>query len=152
MSAVSPKATPEGTDADQTVVPVPVVSEALTRALSGLDKRSLFLEVMVVVRKNAAAQRLLEDRLLVRGKDVVPYHVDSEAESSSDAESLESGLEREKVSSKKRKLSFLRDDEVVGRFAICENCETQFDITKNSRGLCVWHEGRWFIATDLIPL
>jgi hypothetical protein len=144
MPAIPLKATHEGTnEADQTVVPVPVVSETLKRALFSLDKSSLLSEIIVIAQKNAAAQRLLEDRLLVRGRDVVPSHVDSDAENSSDVESRESEPESENIPSKKRKVIGLGDDEVIGRFAVCSNCEMQFDITEISRGHCVWHEGLW---------
>lgn len=132
MSAVPPKSPHECTNGtDQTVVPVPVVSEVLKSALLTLDKRSLLGELMAIAQTNAAAQRLLEDRLLVRRRDVACADSDSD------------GSESEDTASKKRKRSSPRDDELVSRFEVCSNCEKQFDVTKNNQGDCIWHEGSW---------
>ena len=92
--------------------------------------------------------------MLVQGKDVVRYHVDTDSEddANSEIESEESELESESESdtsdksdsdreSKKRKPIAIGNEEYTARMTMCENCNEEFNVTLNDRGDCMWHPG-----------
>lgn len=140
--------------------PASDTTQALQAALSVLDKKTLLSVLLKIVDNNPIVQRTLEKRMLVRGTDVVRYHVDSESEDNEDEdEAEESNVEEsdeeesgkevsdEKVSDNKHKISHrqkpitIKDDEFTGRLAVCLNCEEQFNVTENEKGDCIWHPG-----------
>jgi hypothetical protein len=124
-------------------VPTPNATHALKDALAVLDKKSLLDLLLKIVEDNLIVQRTLENKILVRGKDVVRYHVDTDSEDrgsdeeESDAE--ESDDERPKY--KERQPIAIKDHEATGRIAICLNCNSQFNVTENEKGDCLWHTG-----------
>jgi hypothetical protein len=135
-----------GDCANAPVVPAPVISLSLRKALTVLDKRSLLAELLMLIQNDSAAQRTLEQRLLVRGRDVVRYHVDSDSEDNANSEIdnedvKESESDNERARDSKRRPIGTGDDDVTGRFAVCLHCNTQFDVTMNNRGDCRWHSG-----------
>jgi hypothetical protein len=128
----------------------PTVSDALKEAIKTLGTESLRKELELLCHEYPVIIQALESRLLVRGKDVVRYHVDSESEDDTDSEveseesdsesdtSDELGLDR---GSTKRKPISIGDEEYTARMVTCENCNQEFDVTLNYRGDCEWHPG-----------
>ena len=51
----------------------------------------------------------------------------------------------------KRKAEAVVEDELFPRFAQCENCKEEFDVTENIRGECIWHSGRALFLTVVFP-
>ena len=84
--------------------------------------------------------------MLVRGKDVVRYHVDTESEDDESSESEESESQSDAGDGSTIAIG---DDEYTSRMAICENCKQEFDVTLNDRGDCVWHPGIVFLSLSL---
>jgi hypothetical protein len=131
----------------------PTVSHTLKEAIKSLGTELLRKELEFLCHEYPAVIQTLEGRLLVQGKDVVRYHLDTESEDdvNSEIESEESeeselesdasdksDLDRE---STKRKPIAIRDEEYTARMATCENCKEEFDVTLNDRGDCYWHPG-----------
>jgi hypothetical protein len=131
---------------------------ALTQALcKSSDKRVREL-LMRVCREQPAAKALVEREFLVPAGEVVPYHADTESED--EGLDSEDGNEEESdhaagttnqqtpgnmapvLPTLKRKIDDSIADELVPRFAKCENCKEEFDVTINERGDCVWHPGK----------
>jgi hypothetical protein len=79
----------------------------------------------------------LEKNLLVRGREVVRYHADSDSE---DAEE-EHKEDSEDGFSKEVKPIAIADDEFTPKYAKCDNCKEEFDVTMNEKGDCTWHSG-----------
>lgn len=112
---------------------------------------------MMVCRKNSAAKALVEREFLVPKREVVPYHANTDSEDgdeeSEEENESETGSENESVeedaqhqvpaaTSLKRKAEAIADNELFPRFAQCENCKEEFDVTENDKGDCVWHAGK----------
>lgn len=126
------------------------VSDALKGAIKTLSTELLRKELEFLCHEYPAIVQTLEDRLLVQGKDVVRYHVDTESEDDADSEieseesepesdgSDKSDLDRKSM---KRKWIAVGDEEYTARMATCENCKEEFDVTLNERGDCEWHPG-----------
>jgi hypothetical protein len=128
----------------------PTVSDALKEAINSLGTELLRGELEFLCHEFPIVIHALENRLLVQGKDVVRYHIDTDSEddANSEIESEESESESDVSDksdsdreSKKRKPIVIGDDEFTARMATCENCKQEFDVTLNDRGDCVWHPG-----------
>jgi hypothetical protein len=136
----------------------PTVSDALKEAIKSLSAELLRRELEYLCHEFPAVIHTLEDRMLIQGKDIVRYHVDTDSEddANSEIESEESELESESESesesdasdksdsdreSKKRKPIAIGDEEYTARMAMCENCNEEFNVTLNDRGDCMWHPG-----------
>lgn len=128
----------------------PFLSDALKDAIKTLSAELLRRELDILCHEFPAAICTLENRLLVQGKDVVRYHVDTDSEDNtnseieseeSDSDSNANDKSESTQESKKRKLITVGDKEYTPRMATCENCKQEFDVTLNSRGDCVWHRG-----------
>jgi hypothetical protein len=136
----------------------PTVSTALRQAIKSLSAELLRDELQALCHQFPAIIHSLENRLLVQGKDVVRYHVDTDSEDDAniEIESEESELESDGSDnsdsdreSKKRKPIAIGDEEYTARMAMCENCKEEFDVTMNYRGGCVWHPGIVLLPLNL---
>ncbi|KAF8847874.1 hypothetical protein BDZ45DRAFT_606751 [Acephala macrosclerotiorum] len=88
----------------------------------------------------------LEKECLVQGKNIVRYHADTASEDAKDDKSsgTEDGSDDDGTSTqnkKEKKSIAIEDDEFAPRFAKCEHCEEEFDVTNNEKGDCLWHTG-----------
>lgn len=128
----------------------PTMSTTLKEAIRSLGTESLRKELEFLCHRFPAVIHALDGRLLIQGKDVVRYHVDTESEDNTNNEESESESESESDASdesysgrdsKKRKPIAIRDEEYTARMATCENCKQEFDVTSNNRGDCGWHPG-----------
>jgi hypothetical protein len=90
----------------------------------------------------------LEKCLLVKGRDVVRYHADSDSEDAEEEDEEEDSEEDEsdegKGPRKELKPIALADDELTPKFAKCKHCKQEFDVTINEKGGCVWHTGELY--------
>jgi len=137
----------------QTDLPAPLI-EALHKA-SAKRVRGL---LMKVCREHPDAKALVQRKFLVPKREVVPYHADSESENAeespseveeSDSESeAPTGYVASAAPSLKRKAEAVEDRELFPRFARCENCKEEFDVTENERGDCIWHPGQKEVYED----
>jgi Ran GTPase-activating protein (RanGAP) involved in mRNA processing and transport len=136
--------------------PKPVPSSALEKAIDTVDASSLRHTIKSICKRNPALLKDLEDQWLVRGKDIIRYHENTDSEEDSDSDNVssededdfdsenEDELEYEREERRRvKKLIEVGDDEAVGRHAKCENCGEEFDVTSNDRGDCVWHSGMY---------
>jgi hypothetical protein len=124
------------------------MSTALTKAIGSLGTELLRTELEFLCHEFPAIIHTLEGRLLVKGKDVVRYHVDEYSEDDENSENEESASESDgsdgsesERESRKRKPIAIGDEECTARMAMCENCNQEFDVTLNERGDCLWHPG-----------
>ncbi|RDW75420.1 hypothetical protein BP6252_06562 [Coleophoma cylindrospora] len=141
----------------QAQVSKPVLSPELSDAIDTLSEDRLRDILREICRENEAARSTIETKYLVPADMVVPYHKDDESE---DDESEEGSEEEESddeagefapnyppanVDNRKRKAADISVNPVPSgtrpRYAACENCEKEFDVTDNHRGDCVWHPG-----------
>jgi hypothetical protein len=122
-----------------------LVSAPLKAAIYSVESTRLRKLITSFCESNAQLREQFEGEFLVRGREVVRYHPDTESEDAG-LDSEEDGDEyddREKVKkelNQKRSLA-LGDEEMTPRFVKCKNCDEEFDVTVNERGNCVWHEG-----------
>ena len=129
----------------------PAVSLALEEAIDTIDHVRLRRLVKQCCKSNEPLRKELENILLVHRRDVIPYHTDSFSEDNlgSDEESSqkdEEGNRGEDDTSeypvlKKRKQIAAAEDKMLPRFAMCMNCEAEFNVTVNQKGDCLWHPG-----------
>jgi uncharacterized Fe-S radical SAM superfamily protein PflX len=125
--------------------PRQLVSKVLKRTISDIDVETLQTLVKHYAKKHQGFTDYLEKELLVRGKDVEKYHVDSDSEdnTNSKVESEEDEDEDEDENdSTGFKLIMVGDDALTARYAKCTNCEEQCDVTMNERGYCKLHCGK----------
>lgn len=87
--------------------------------------------------------------MLVKGKDVVRYHKDTDSEDDAESEiesSEEDDNDDEDEDAGERVKSLLPialgDEEFVSQYGTCENCKEEFDVTTNNTRDCEWHTGR----------
>lgn len=125
-------------------------TDALQKAIKSLSAKLLRAELLFLCQEFPVIIHTLEDRLLVRGMDVVRYHVDTDSEDDADSEieNEESASENDvgdksvtNRESQKRKPIAKGDEEYTARMEVCENCKQEFDVTLNERGDCLWHPG-----------
>ncbi|KAI9769610.1 MAG: hypothetical protein M1839_003612 [Geoglossum umbratile] len=109
--------------------PKPAAPDALKKAIMTLGTELLRKELEFLCQEFPAVIHTLEDRLLVQGKDVVRYHMDTDSEDNANSEESES------------ESSPAGGEEYTARMATCENCDQEFDVTLNERGDCLWHPG-----------
>ncbi|KAH0543880.1 hypothetical protein GP486_008544 [Trichoglossum hirsutum] len=118
----------------------PVVPDALKKAIESLGAELLRKELNFLCQHHRNVIYTLEDRLLVRGKDVVRYHIDSDSEDRESSEGSESGssaageIDPNRESDRREPIA-IGDEEYTARIATCENCNQEFDVTSNERGV-----------------
>ncbi|KAH7408054.1 hypothetical protein BKA64DRAFT_437947 [Cadophora sp. MPI-SDFR-AT-0126] len=138
-----------GTRANAT--PATDIPPALIEAINTMDADRLRKYVRDYCLDNIEVRKRLAEQLLVTGKHVVRYHADSDSEEDVNSEN-ESSEEKEedgnadegaKETGKVKPLKPISvgDDEFVPRFAKCENCEQEFDVSDNHTRKCRWHTG-----------
>ncbi|KAH6663349.1 hypothetical protein B0J14DRAFT_609262 [Halenospora varia] len=130
---------------------VPVAVEKVIQTLSESKLRFL---VQSQLRDNPIFVNTIENLYLVKGKNIIRYHEDTESEDRGESEESELGefsdadedVESEDADAKaerkrREKVILVEDEEVVPKNAICENCKEEFELDGNERGDCVWHPG-----------
>ncbi|RDW85422.1 hypothetical protein BP5796_03747 [Coleophoma crateriformis] len=136
----------------QAQVSKPVLSPELSEVIDTLNEDRLRNILRDICRENESARRTVETNYLVPAAMVVPYDKDDEseddeAEEGSDDETDEfaPNYPPANVHNMKRKAADISVDVVPSgmrpRYAACENCKKEFDVTDNHRGDCVWHPG-----------
>jgi hypothetical protein len=131
------------------VSPEPIeLSAALNQAIDTLDHKQLRTWVKHYCKSIEPLGTKLENHLLILGKDVVRYHIDTDSEDdqgsvNESSEGDEDGENSDSGSAPGKKLEPIAatDDEMVPRYATCLNCGAQFDVSSNDRGDCRWHPG-----------
>ena len=135
----------------------------LERAIDNVSKDTLRRVVKTLCRTQPLAARFLEDQLLASGPAIKDYeNVSTDEESEEDEEDEEDeeeqgtdednekddGEEEAKPSKTTQNSKGQPLAQVAGqkrmrsRFATCEQCEEEFDITENHREACEWHPGK----------
>jgi hypothetical protein len=147
---------PPGKKAEAPLEPVEL-STALRRAIESMSHDRLKTLVKHYCKSIEPLRNKLEKNLLVAGREVVRYHIDSDSENDQNSENESSEEEEEEESNgsynesddldedkeprKKLKPIAAADSEMVPKYATCLNCNAEFDVTLNSRGDCGWHSG-----------
>jgi hypothetical protein len=124
------------------------IPAALKSAIATLSEDRVREELETLCRQHDAARQDLERKLLVTGKEVSRYHANSESEDEKEEEQSDSDGSRVfdsrlhyPKSIKSKLLIAVGDDEWTPRFAKCENCDEEFDVTENDERCCYWHTG-----------
>jgi hypothetical protein len=100
-----------------------------------------------LIEKNRVIEQSLEMGILVPGKAVVRYHANTDSEndenfsSSESSDSFEESFDRSNKRQRKTKPIIIKDNEMTSRYSRCLKCKKRFDVTRNERGDCVWHDG-----------
>lgn len=123
----------------------PIVSIALEDAIDTMDEKLLRNTVKEYCATLPELREGME-KFLVRGRDVVQYHDDTESEG--DVESEEENEEQEEHEDvvKVKKPIAIGDDDFTPRFAECEYCNEKFDVSSNNYRTCYWHTGNMTIT------
>lgn len=122
------------------------ITPALKSAIASLSEDRLREELEQICRHDVARIDL-ETRLLVMGNQVSRYHADSESENEkedkegSDGDGSKSSDSVHQKSIKSMLPISIAEDEWTPRFAKCENCDEEFDVTENDERSCFWHTG-----------
>ncbi|TVY75875.1 hypothetical protein LSUE1_G005614 [Lachnellula suecica] len=110
----------------------PKLPAALDLALRTLDPDRMREILIAECQTNATLNKKLQLALVIKGKDIVRYHADTNSE---DAEESDEGEEEEE-----ELLPIAHPDEdSTSRYTKCRNCAETFDLKRNARGDCVWH-------------
>ncbi|KAL3420541.1 hypothetical protein PVAG01_06986 [Phlyctema vagabunda] len=137
-----------------------IKNAALDRALSTMTAERLRAMLTELYKENDACKSFLMKRLLVQRHEMIPYHADSESEDKEQPSEEEEEVENEADddddndevpagTGRKRKASPGPLDRTLGsRYAICQNCSVEFDVTSNYKGSCNWHPGRKVVNDD----
>lgn len=124
------------------------ISAALKSVFKTLSESRLRAELEIICSQHDAVHRELEKKFLVMGKEVVRYHADSESEG--EGETGESGSSRPQQRNVRRPIA-VSEDEWTPRYAKCENCKEEFDVTQNSERNCQWHSSiRSYLGSILV--
>jgi hypothetical protein len=91
----------------------------------------------------------LEKSLLVKGREVVRYHADSDSEDADEEEEYYDD-DSEDGFIKDVKPIAIAEDEFTPKFAKCDNCKEEFDVTMNEKGDCRWHTGELISKSWLV--
>jgi len=126
--------------------PKPIVSDALKKAIDTMDESRLRMWVKHYCESIEPLRTDLEKSLLVKGREVVRYHADSDSEDAEEEEEEEEEDNKESENEgneteKEVKPISIADDEFTPKFVKCDNCHEEFDITVNEKGDCRWHTG-----------
>jgi hypothetical protein len=138
----------------------PISFDALKGAISSLPIHHLRSELEQLCGEVPQVKSILEQRLLVRGKEVKRYHIATDAGDEESSESEREDREPENNESdypqevRSRSQIAIADEEYVGRMAVCEHCKAMFDLTLNKTGDCSWHPGTHYtsILSQCSPL
>jgi hypothetical protein len=131
-------------------VPKPIVSDALKKAIDTMDESRLRTWVKHYCESIEPLRTDLEKSLLVRGSEVVRYHADSDSEDAEEEDEEEEDSEDESEDGNEngngngkdvKPPIAIADDEFTPKFAKCDNCKEEFDVTINEKGDCRWHTG-----------
>jgi hypothetical protein len=120
----------------------PILPAALIDAINIVDEKLLRTLVKQYCETLVPLRQKLEDRLLVKGHDVVRYD-SSDEDKNINEDNGESDDEAKENSEGKGEMGFIAvaNGELTPRYATCLNCKAKFDITQNRRGDCRWHTG-----------
>lgn len=110
--------------------------DLLQSTLKSLSAAQLLAEFQEICDAYPEVRATLKKRLLVKGKDVVRYDVDSESDDDTDSNGAESKNEGN------LKIIPIADDELTARYTKCLNCDEEFDVANNLRGDCLWHQSK----------
>lgn len=107
----------------------------LLSSLATLSATQLVAQIRMLCEKLPEATTILQESVLVKGEKVVRYHADtdSEDECCSDADNDEGASYGQIIS--------IANEGFTSRYAKCENCDDEFDVTNNPREGCYWHPG-----------
>jgi hypothetical protein len=127
----------------------PEVSNVLRGVLESMPDYELRHHLLWACQTSHSVNNGLEEKLLVAGKHVTPYHIDTDSEddveSENDSEELyesdESGDAGNEMRRKRRPIT-IGDDEYTQRYPKCENCKVKFDVVHNEDRHCQWHPGK----------
>jgi hypothetical protein len=111
------------------------ISRSLRAAILNADAERMRTALLDLCAKYEAVRGELEGRWLVKGRDVIRYHEDTESECREEEESNEQIEEREVKPIK------VADKDLTSRYVKCINCNSEFDVTTNNRRECQWHLG-----------
>lgn len=129
-------------------LPQPMVSDALKISIDTMEVSRLRMLVRHYCESNTELRCVLERETLVKGKDVVRYHFDNDSEDDVDSEIESNNEEDEEEKSgseneereKPLKPILVGDEEFTARYATCEHCKEEFDVSNNTREY-QWHTG-----------
>jgi len=129
--------------------PKPIVSDALKKAIDTMDESRLRMWVKHYCESIEPLRTDLEKSLLVKGKEVVRYHADSDSEDADEEEEYYDD-DSEDGFIKDVKPIAIADDKFTPKFAKCDNCKEEFDVTMNEKGDCRWHTGELISKSWLV--
>ena len=148
------RAKPNATPIDRLAGPV---SEALEAAIKTAQPNRMVSVVLSLCETNPQLVEQLNELWLVKGKEVVRYHADTESEGEGDISDSEEDREDSDVEIEQMKIPkkvkatrgeavpeaskgiAVEDEEFTARYATCMNCKEEFDVTVNEKGMCRWH-------------
>lgn len=132
--------------------PAQDVPPALITAINTMEAARLRMYVREFCRDIPEVRDRLAAQTLVRGKDVIRYHkdsdseddVDSEIEGSEEGQEDRNGNENAGGTERVKPLRpiAVEDDELVPLYAKCLNCKQEFDVSTNYTRECHWHTGK----------
>lgn len=108
----------------------------LNDAIGRVSKGTLVSMLMVLCRTNLAAREFVMDELFVTENQVpqpgTPCTISTVSECDDDSDDSEEAVPPPEATGSKRQRT---------RYAVCVNCEEEFDVTKNTRSSCSYHSG-----------
>ena len=128
---------------------VPSVQALLQSAIDSAQPARLRETLQVLCNSSADIARIASSLLLVPEKDIkreIRRETSSEADDSEeedgDGDSDDSEDEDESENDTEEIASISNDlKRLRPRFAMCENCSEEFDVTDNQKKACVYHDG-----------
>ncbi|KAL2073922.1 hypothetical protein VTL71DRAFT_11248 [Oculimacula yallundae] len=136
------------------------VSAALKKSISTIDPTRLRRFILRFCETIPELREGLEKELLVKGKTIVRYHLNSDSEDrgeteeeSTDEEANDHGVSKyirqtEKEDLRRQGPIVIEDEEFTPKFAKCENCKKEFDVSDNDTRDCHWHTGMREVYDD----
>lgn len=85
------------------------------------------------MKKNEGAHEYIQKSLVVKGWAVVKYHRDGDSEDDEDSVNSSEEEDDDEDEDEVREVP-IGDNTLTPRYAMCDNCMEDFDITKNERG------------------
>ena len=108
----------------------------LNDAIGSVSKETLVSMVVEICRTNPSAREFVIDELFVTEDKVpqpgTPCTISTVSEGDDDSDNSGEAVPHLEATGSKRQRT---------RYAVCENCKEEFDVTKNTRRSCSYHPG-----------
>jgi hypothetical protein len=110
-----------------------VIINDVLDTIDAVDSMWLRYYVKLFCKQDNGFAHWLATQMMVPGKDIVRYHIDTDDEDADETEDDEDDQEENVC---------VEDLKMTSKYQYCTRCKQSFDLATNYRGACSWHPGQ----------